>query len=235
VLCFDIPTTDYSRLATDDFASVGRWGRGERDPIKHRILDTLRAAIDELNQGGVIDPNRVGITGLSYGAETVGFAITNMPRLRAAIASSGLGWNPIDYYVYGPVARGILGAWGVGAPEKTPERWREFGFSPNATRVRAPVLLNVADHELLNAVQPVMSLQDANKAVEMHVFLDEYHIKWQPAHRLAIYQRNIDWMNFWLRGIEDASPEKVEQYRRWRAMRTLTEALPSDVSPPIGE
>jgi hypothetical protein len=33
-------------------------------------------------------------------------------------------------------------------------------------------------------------------------------------------ERNLDWFNFWLRGREDESPAKHEQYARWRAMQT---------------
>lgn len=69
------------------------------------------------------------------------------------------------------------------APEASPERWREFALSANAHRVRAPLLLNVADREMLSSVQPVAALQEADRAVEMYVFPDEYHGKWQPAHR----------------------------------------------------
>jgi hypothetical protein len=52
----------------------------------------------------------------------------------------------------------------------------------------------------------------------MYVFADEYHVKWHPAHRLAIYERAIDWFDFWLNGREDPAPAKREQYSRWRAL-----------------
>jgi hypothetical protein len=51
------------------------------------------------------------------------------------------------------------------------------------------------------------------------VFPDEHHIKFQPKHKLAVYERNVDWFRFWLQGYEDPSPEKVGEYRIWREMR----------------
>jgi hypothetical protein len=60
----------------------------------------------------------------------------------------------------------------------------------------------------------------------MYVFPHEYHIKWQPVHRLAIYRRNIDWFDFWLRGVEDPDPSKAAQYLRWRRMRDRQAASP---------
>jgi hypothetical protein len=44
-------------------------------------------------------------------------------------------------------------------------------------------------------------------------------ITWQPLHRLAVYDRNIDWFAFWLRGYEDLSAEKREQYDRRKQLR----------------
>jgi hypothetical protein len=45
------------------------------------------------------------------------------------------------------------------------------------------------------------------------------HLKWQPAHRLAIYNRNLDWFRFWLQDIEDPDPAKAAQYAHWRVLR----------------
>lgn len=52
---------------------------------------------------------------------------------------------------------------------------------------------------------------------------DETHIKWQPAHRASVYERNVDWLNFWLRGVEDSTPKKADQYERWRNLMELRE------------
>ena len=45
--------------------------------------------------------------------------------------------------------------------------------------------------------------------------------KWQPAHRLAVYKRSIDWFDFWLADRRDPDPAKKEQYRRWEALKVL--------------
>ena len=64
-----------------------------------------------------------------------------------------------------------------------------------------------------------MALANAGKPVEMYRFPDEYHVKWQPAHRYAVYNRNIDWFNFWLRDVESGLTGDPEQYPRWRELR----------------
>jgi dipeptidyl aminopeptidase/acylaminoacyl peptidase len=217
VLCFNAPE-DLNRLARMDSVSYEKWDRGPGNPARRRIEETLDEAISKLDQLGVIDPDRVGVTGLSYGAEIVYTAMPHMPRLAAAIASSG-GPGPSQYPYLGRLDRNWRRAFGLGPPEQTPARWLESSFSPHVKKVRAPLLINVSDHEFVGSLDSVTALEDAGRSVEMYVFPDEYHVKSQPAHRLAIYNRNIDWMNFWLQGREDPVREKAEQYKRWRAMR----------------
>lgn len=59
---------------------------------------------------------------------------------------------------------------------------------------------------------------------DMYVFPDEPHIKFQPRHKLAAYERNVDWFRFWLQGYEDPNPAKRPQYARWRQMRSAMHA-----------
>lgn len=216
VLCFNAPDVDYDRIAVMDWASYSNWARGPGDPEKRRVQEALETAVAELDRMGIIDPNKVGLTGLSFGAETAMYALFNMPRLAATIAS-GTEINPSSNFLYGPAGGDLLAAWGL--DEFSSPRWDALSLTRNADRVRAPLLLNLPDHEMLNALYPYEALQKANKPVEVFVFPNEYHIKWQPAHRHAIYNRNIDWMNFWLRGLEDSDPSKTAQYQRWRGMR----------------
>jgi hypothetical protein len=43
----------------------------------------------------------------------------------------------------------------------------------------------------------------------------------QPAQRYLSQQMTVDWFCFWLKGLEEADPAKMEQYRRWRELRRL--------------
>src|SRR6266508_2187060 len=95
----------------------------------------------------------------------------------------------------------------------------ELSPALNASRVKAPLLVQVADSEYLYGLQFYTTLKELEKPVEMIIFANEGHIKNQPKHRYEIYQRNLDWFNFWLQGKEDPDPAKREQYERWRAMR----------------
>jgi hypothetical protein len=81
------------------------------------------------------------------------------------------------------------------------------------------LLVNVSDHEHSWALEEVVALKEAGNPVEMVVYPDEGHIKWHPAHRASVYERNVDWLRFWLQDFEEKDPAKRRQYDRWRALR----------------
>ena len=196
-------------------------------------LSALEIAIDRLHERGLIDKKRVGITGLSDGAETVWYAMIHSRRFAAAAASSG-GWSPSWFYLVNSDVRNNY--FGQAAELPPPEsgnldRWRRISPEFHADSINVPILVQVSDHELVPSAATIGALMDAGKPIEAYVFPDEYHVKWQPKHKLAVYRRSIQWFNFWLRGVEDPGPEKAEQYARWRNVRAEhCEALKLDKS-----
>jgi hypothetical protein len=81
------------------------------------------------------------------------------------------------------------------------------------------LLLQLADDEYAMSLEAFTALREQGKPVDMYVFPDEHHNKVQPAHRLAIYERNVDWFSFWLQGRIDPDPAKADQYAHWRTLR----------------
>ena len=99
--------------------------------------------------------------------------------------------------------------------------WKPQSLALNADHIDTPLLMQLADREYILALEGFTALREFEKPVEMYVYPDEYHYKWQPAHRLAVYERNVDWFDFWLRGRTDPDSAKASQYQRWEAMRLL--------------
>ena len=95
----------------------------------------------------------------------------------------------------------------------------------NASEVSAPILVQVSDDEVFNSMFNYVTLKEEGHAIDMYVFKDEYHIKWHPRNRKAVAIRAVDWMQFWLKGEEDPSPAKAEQYTLWRAMQDRRTAV----------
>ena len=89
--------------------------------------------------------------------------------------------------------------------------------------------MQLPESEVRNLVELNTKLRLAGKPAELFAFADEIHIKYPPAHKRAVYERNLDWYRFWLKGEEDPGSSKVDQYRRWRALRA---GLPAQAAAP---
>lgn len=215
VLCLHVPEADYQRAASMDISAYEMWSRGPGDPEKQLVQEILEHLVDELAAGGVVDPGRVAVTGLSFGSEIAVYALFNM-QLAAAITSGGE-ISPSTTFLYTKDARQRWKVRGFDSPESA--RWNELSIVRNVDRVCAPLLINASDRELVLRLEMFVALERVGRPVEMHVHKDEYHIKRHPRHRLAIYERNGDWLLYWLLGVTDPSPEKRSQFDRWRLLQ----------------
>ncbi|MBW4332229.1 Atxe2 family lasso peptide isopeptidase [Stakelama sp. CBK3Z-3] len=200
--------TDYQRTNLLDWAD------------RRRVFSALEALVDTAIVTGAIDESRIAITGLSDGIATIQWALLHSDRYRTAILSTCCEDPSTVAFAAGPAFAVEARAWGYPSPGAVDAPfWREYSLARNADRVAAPILIQAADREYRLALETVAMLRHAEKPVELYVFPDEYHIKWQPRHRYVIYQRVLDWLDFWLRDREDPDPAKQAQYARWRAMR----------------
>ena len=186
---------------------------------QRRSLTAQRIVLEELFETGMIDPSRVAITGLSSGADNVVFGLVNSDLFSVAITSGG-SWSPTSYYLSSFRAQEFNRSRGFGdyrSPEGT--NWKGISLALNSNKVNTPLLIHAADSEYLRDLEAVTTLRALNKPVELYVFPDEWHIKWQPIHRYNIYRRNLQWLQFWLQDKEAADPVDSDQYARWKRLR----------------
>ncbi len=188
---------------------------------RRSVQSALERGIALALSKGEIDRHRVAITGLSDGAETAQWALIHGGPFAAAAISSCC----VDASLIPLLGEAQIDAFaGAGFPrpgEARSDFWRPLSLAANASGITTPILMNLADDEFLGALNGYSALRTAGRPVEMHVFPGEHHIKFQPAHRLAIYERNLQWFDFWLKGREDPALSLRPQYARWRALRTL--------------
>ncbi|MGJ4728099.1 Atxe2 family lasso peptide isopeptidase [Luteimonas sp. SDU101] len=194
------------------FDAVQRYGRG---------IAGVTSAVAHLASEGRIDPTRVGMGGLSFGSEVALWAAIQTDLLRAvSVTSPAIEPN---FHLFNTLRSDAFfeemkNAWGLGSPSETPERWHELSPAYNVDRIRAPVLFQMPEQEYLYALGVSLPLVRQGRA-DLYVFPNETHQKFQPRHKLAAYERNLDWFRFWLQGHEDPKPGKAEGYQRWRTMR----------------
>lgn len=186
--------------------------------------DQGRAAVESvvalLAADGKADPGRIGMGGLSFGSEVTLWTLMHSDVVTAASVSS-ISPTP-SYYLLNSLREAFRTnlrlMWQLGAPAETPGRWEEISPAFQLGRIRAPILFQLPEQEyrmLLDYALPLVRREQG----DLYVFPEEAHIKFQPRHKLAAYERNIDWFRFWLQGYEDRDPAKDGQYRIWRKMR----------------
>ena len=175
-----------------------RWRlQGFRD--RKSVLSAIELGVRNLVNRGIVSPQRVGITGLSDGSSTVQFAALNSNYFKAG-SVSGCCWDPFQDAFFGPSISDTYHQ--IGWPTLLDFRsalWNRVSLIGNARRVKFPILMQQADTEFRGAVASYTALRQAGNASELYIYPNECHIKWQPAHRLAVYERNLSWFDYWLR------------------------------------
>lgn len=176
------------------------------------------AAIDHLSQRGLVDPARVGIQGWSRTGPHVGYAITHSsyPFAAGAFTSTAdLGWWL--YIAHGaPRSRDTdYGAPPFGAGLGN---WQKFAPSFNLDRVRTPMFM-WTDGPIWGLWDWYAGLRRLGNPVEYwHLPAGDHDVFTVP-QRIKMGVLLVDWFRFWLKDEEDPSPEKIEQYARWRDFR----------------
>jgi dipeptidyl aminopeptidase/acylaminoacyl peptidase len=207
-------------LTSKDYVKLMRhiYEASEGYPHLTIFADSTFAGLDAAMKRASIDPLRVGSGGVSHGAFIPLLMMQREKRI-AALSAAGGSWNQIEYYfskLPEPFDEPQPTMW----PED-PEFWKPIDLAYNLDQVEAPILFHIPDSEMVGTGILLRRMSDARLPFDAFVFPNELHQKWQPAHRLAIYRRNLDWFRFWLQDIEDPNPETAEQYERWRKLRAL--------------
>lgn len=188
----------------------------ERRDAASAVVGGVRAAISL----GVVDPTRIGLTGLSDGSTTAWYLLINTDLFAAAAVSTCCADPKTDLVTQGIAWEKYRRSIGYPPPTKDdPEFWKPISPAMNARTIKAPILMQLADDEFRRGLEAFVALRNDGPPVEMYVFPNEHHVKWQPAHRLAIYNRNLDWFDFWLADKRDSDPAKRDQYDRWDKLR----------------
>jgi hypothetical protein len=195
-------------------ASSENWA--DRRSVQSSLDLALRQAIET----GTIDVRRMGISGFSDGTATVQWALINSEHFKvAAVGTCCEGFNAY------PLAAGpVFTQEGRDSGDRffeagVEDHWRPLSLTLNVDRIAAPILIQTSDSEYEGGLDVVETFRQRGKPIEMFVFEDEPHIKYQPAHRLAIYERSTEWFQFWLKAVMNCDPVKAAQYERWKAMK----------------
>jgi len=188
--------------------------------------------LDDLEERGLIDPDRIAITGMSDGAETLFHMLLTSERRFAAAVTSSPPPDPSAWSLLSAAFRIRRSQSGAMAPWRDDQSgwadyWRRISPIHHTGRLRSPILFNLSETETLPAMPLIARLQDIAAPHDLYVYPGAYHVKWRPAQLRAAQRRAIAWIQLWLRDVDTADPQENGRAARWRALReTRSDAGP---------
>ncbi|HZU52216.1 MAG TPA: Atxe2 family lasso peptide isopeptidase, partial [Sphingomicrobium sp.] len=218
VLSFSAPHFPAEKLGAKNYEEAGHLDL-EKFAGRRNIQSALEAGIQLLVKRGIADPKRLGITGLSDGSSTVEWEL-NHGSLFAAAAMSSCCWDPGFIARVGPgAAQHFLAEGYPGILERNDAFWKDMALELNARQISTPILVNASEEEFLGALETYTALREAGVPIDMFVYPDELHGRWQPAHRLATYRRSLDWFDYWLLGIRSSARDRQPELKEWDRLK----------------
>ena len=164
--------------------------------------DVLRG-VDYLVERGLVDGERVGITGWSYGGFMTAWAVTQTNRFKAAVVGAGIS----DYHSFH--AQTNVQDWDMRylgqppvSPLTHPEVYRERSPITYAQRVATPTLIIHGEKDLCVPVGQAYAfyraLAEKGVPTELAVYPREGHGFAERKHLQDYYQRMLVWFQMYL-------------------------------------
>ena len=201
----DFVTRGYVVICPNYRGSTG-YGKAFREANRFDLgrgdTNDVAAAADYLVREGLADPQRIAVTGISYGGFMTMTCVTKYPDKWAA----GSALVPfVNWFTEHASEREDLQYWdaqNMGDPVKDYDRW--YANSPIyfIDRITAPVQLLAGGHDVrcpkAESEQVRDKLIELGRPVEMHVYADEGHIFRQLDNRVDAYKKRATFMDRYL-------------------------------------
>ena len=162
------------------------------------VHDILMKGLDLIVARYPVDVEHLAITGLSDGGSTATYALIHSRRFSLALLSTCCEDPAILETAVGPAYVDFLKRNEYPLPSADfQDSWQRVSLAMNADAICARVVIQTADREARAALAAVAALREHGRDISMYIFPDEYHVKWQPAHRSAIYRRTLTELGRW--------------------------------------
>jgi dipeptidyl aminopeptidase/acylaminoacyl peptidase len=174
--------------------TLHEWGGGDYRDLMQGVDEVLRTRT-------WIDPDRMGVTGGSYGGFMTNWIITQTPRFKAAVASASVS-NLISFYATS-LYQDLIHAEFGGAPwDDYDQLWR---WSPlrYVKQVETPTLFIHGEQDndvhITQAEEMYMALKRRGIETVMVRYPHEGHGLREPRHRVDALERTLAWFDKFLK------------------------------------
>jgi dipeptidyl aminopeptidase/acylaminoacyl peptidase len=181
----------------------GSFGNGEaftranvRD-FGYGDLRDLLAGVDEAGKAAPIDPNRVGITGWSYGGYMTMFAVTQTNRFKAAMAGAGIA-NFQSYYGQNKIDQWMIPFFGKSVYDD-PEVYARSSPITFIKKTKTPTLILVGERDgecpAPQSYEFWHALKTLGVETQLVIYDSEGHMFVKPEHRRDRIRRTVAWFD----------------------------------------
>ena len=195
----------------------GSYGEGEafteanRKDFGYGDLRDLLTGVDVVTKKLPIDPNRVGITGWSYGGFMTMFAITQTHRFRAAVAGAGISdWK--SYYGENSIDQWMIPFFGASVYDDPAVYGRSsaINFIKNA---KTPMLIVVGDRDgecpAPQSFEMWHALRTMHVPVKLVVYPNEGHGFSNPNDERDVLERSIEWFEKYMPATQSSNQATI--------------------------
>ena len=179
----------------------GSFGQGEeftqanRGDFGYGDLRDILAGVDKAEAGYSIDPNRVGLTGWSYGGFMAMFAVTQTQRFKAAVAGAGISdWQ--SYYGENSIDQWMTPYFGATVYDN-PAVYARSSAINFIRQARTPTLVVVGERDgecpAPQSFEFWHALRARHVPTRLVVYPNEGHMFTDPAHRQDVMARAAEW------------------------------------------
>jgi dipeptidyl aminopeptidase/acylaminoacyl peptidase len=195
----------------------GSFGEGEkftqanRKDFGYGDLRDILAGVDTVLKDHPVDPNRIGITGWSYGGFMTMFDITQTHRFRAAVAGAGIAdW--LSYYGENSIDQWMIPFFGASVYDD-PAVYAKSSAINYIKNAKTPTLVVVGDRDgecpAPQSYEFWHALRDEHVPTQLVVYPNEGHGFVNPEHRIDVLERALAWFDQYMPADEERVAEKA--------------------------
>jgi len=184
----------------------GSTGRGEKfcNAIYQgwgiKDYEDVIAAVNHVIKLGYVDPNRLGVTGYSYGGFMTNVVITRTDRFKAAVSGAG---HSLFIANYGHDIYQKWYEWELDLPWKNRQLWEKLSPLNQIHKVTTPTLFACGQKDwnvpVLNSELMYQSLKRLGVETQLVVYPNSHHGGWEKQYKRDFYQRTLAWMDKYLK------------------------------------
>jgi dipeptidyl aminopeptidase/acylaminoacyl peptidase len=179
----------------------GSFGQGEeftqanRKDFGYGDLRDILAGVDAVQAAYPVDPNRVGLTGWSYGGFMAMFAVTQTQRFKAVVAGAGIS-NWQSYYGENSIDQWMTPYFGATVYDD-PAVYAKSSAINFILQAHTPTLVMVGDRDgecpAPQSYEFWHALRARHVPTQLVVYPNEGHMFADPSHRRDVMERAAGW------------------------------------------